>query len=451
MNRATWLQGRRMLKFRDVLSRWERRELSMMEAGELLGMSERQFRRYRERFEEEGEAGLIDRRLGKPSEKRIEAFEIDRMLELYRTVYRGWNVKHFYEHGVRDHKFSWGYTWTKTQLHTAGLVERAKRRGAHRRKRERKPCEGMMLHQDGSQHGWLAGQAPLDLIVTMDDATSTIYSAFLVEEEGTTSTLCGLLEVFVVHGLPCALYTDRGSHYFHTDKAGEAVDKNRPTQVGRALDRLGIEHIPAYSPEARGRSERMFGTLQDRLVKELEHAGVRDIAAANQWIREVYLPRHNGRFAKPPAVAEKAFVAADPELLSETLCIEEERVVGRDNTVAYEGLRLQLPESSVRAHYVKARVKVREYPDGRLAVFHGPRCLCRYDQQGHQIAAPTRQSLAPCSTPSRRGLEAPAPTARTTRRPALTASRHEADGAPWVGTKKRASKSNKETRLGAAP
>jgi transposase len=450
MNRATWLQGRRMQKFRDVLSRWERRELSLMEAGELLGMSERQFRRYRERFEEEGEAGLIDRRLGKPSPRRIAAAEIDRLLELYRTVYRGWNVKHFHEHLVRDHKFSWGYTWTKTQLHAASLVERAQRRGAHRRKRERKPCEGMMLHQDGSRHGWLEGQAPLDLIVTMDDATSTIYSAFLVEEEGTASTFRGLLEVFVTHGLPCSLYTDRGSHYFHTDKAGEAVDKDRLTQVGRALDRLGIEHIPAYSPEARGRSERMFGTLQDRLVKELKQAGISDIAQANRWIREVYLPQHNARFAKPAALAEKAFVAADPALLHETLCCEEDRVVGRDNTVSYDGLKLQLPESSVRAHYVKARVKVREYSDGSLAVFHGPRCLCRYDADGRPLAAPTPPSLAPCSPPSRRGLETPELAAPPARRPALTAARHGAGGKPRVGTKKRAPRSNKETGAKAA-
>jgi hypothetical protein len=434
-----------MQKFRDVLSRWERRELSMMEAGELLGMSERQFRRYRDRFEEEGEAGLIDRRLGKRSAKRIEAAEVDRMLGLYRTVYRGWNVKHFYEHGARDHQFSWGYTWTKTQLHAAGLVERAKRRGAHRRKRERKPCEGMMLHQDGSPHSWLSGQASLDLIVTMDDATSLIYSAFLVEEEGTVSTLRGLLEVFVAHGLPCSLYTDRGSHYFYTAKAGEAVDKDHLTQAGRALDRLGIEHIPAYSPEARGRSERMFGTLQDRLVKELKHAGINDIERANRWIREVYLPQHNARFAKPAAVAEKAFVAADPNLLIETLCIEEERVVGRDNTVAYNGLRLQLPESQMRAHYVKARVKVRDYPAGTLAVFHGPRCLARYDAQGRQIAAPTATSLASCSPPSRHGLDTPEQAATTARRPALTAARHKAKDEPRVGMKKRASRSNKET------
>jgi hypothetical protein len=434
-----------MLKFRDVLSRWERRELSMMEAGELLGMSERQFRRYRDRFEEEGDAGLIDRRLGKISSKRIEEAERDRMLELYRTVYRHWNVKHFHEHGVRDHKFSWGYTWTKTQLHTAGLVERAKRRGAHRRKRERKPCEGMMLHQDGSRHAWLTGQPPLDLIVTMDDATSTIYSAFLVEEEGTASTFWGLLEVFTGHGLPCSLYTDRGSHYFYTDKAGEAVDKEHLTQVGHALDRLGIEHIPAYSPEARGRSERMFGTLQDRLVKELAHAGIRDIETANRWIREVYLPQHNARFARPAALPEKAFVAADPGLLAETLCSEGERVVGRDNTVAYRTLRLQLPESRMRAHYVKARVKVRDYPDGSLAVFHGPRCLARYDAQGRQIAAPTPHSLASCSPPSRRGLDRPVHAAPAPRRPALTAARHEATATLRVGTKKRAARSNKET------
>jgi Winged helix-turn helix len=451
MNRATWLQDRRMLKFRDVLSRWERRELSMLEAGELLGMSERQFRRYRDRFEEEGEAGLLDRRLGKPSPKRIGAAEIGRMLQLYRTVYRGWNVRHFHEHGSRDHKFAWGYTWTKTQLHAAGLVERAKRRGAHRRKRERKPCEGMMLHQDGSRHSWLAGQPPLDLIVTMDDATSMIYSAFLVEEEGTASTFAALLDVFTAQGLPCSLYTDRGSHYFYTDKAGEAVDKDCLTQVGRALDRLGIEHIPAYSPEARGRSERMFATLQDRLVKEFEHAAIHDAETANRWLREVYLPAHNARFAKSAALAEKAFVAADPALLRETLCVEEERVVARDNTVAYQGLKLQVPESRMRAHYVKARVKVREYPNGSLAVFHGPRCIGRYEASGRQIIDPTPASLAPCSPPSRRGLETVVSAAAAARRPALTAARHEAHADTRVGTKKRAAKSNKETKRQAAP
>ena len=208
MNRTAWLQDRRMQKFLDVLSRWEAGELSMMEAGELLGMSERQFRRYRDRYEEDGLAGLVDRRLGKPSPKRVPAAAAALMLELYGGMYRGWNVKHFHEHLVCDHGFRWGYTWVKTQLHTAGLVERAKRRGAHRRKRERKPFEGMMLHQDGSRAAWLVDRAPLDLIVTMDDATSTVYSAFLIEEEGTASTFRACLEVFAAHGLPSSFTVD---------------------------------------------------------------------------------------------------------------------------------------------------------------------------------------------------------------------------------------------------
>ena len=375
-----------MQKFRDVLSRWEAGGLSMMEAGELLGVSERQFRRYRDRYEEGGLEGLADGRLGTPSPKRVPLADARLMLELYGGAYRGWNVKHFHEHLVRDHGFQWGYTWVKTQLHTAGLVERAKRRGAHRRKRERKPWEGMMLHQDGSQAAWLAGRPQLDLIVTMDDATSTIYSAFLIAEEGTASTLRALLDVFTAHGLPSSLYTDRGSHYFYTPKADGPVDKDRLTQVGRALKHLGIEHIAAYSPEARGRSERMFGTLQDRLIKELAKAGIREVDVANAWIRDIYLPGHNARFAKPAAFEENAFVAADPALLAETLCIEEERVVARDNTVGYGGLHLQLPQSRARAHYVKARVKLREYPDGTLAVFHGPRLLARYDAEGQAVA-----------------------------------------------------------------
>lgn len=386
MNRTTWLQDRRMAKFVDVLSRWQSKQLSAAEAGEILGMSERTFRRFRQRYEEEGEAGLTDRRVGKASVKRVPVDRIEWMLELYQSQYRGWNVKHFHEHLVKRFNFNWGYSWTKHQLQVSGLIERAPRRGAHRRKRPRKPCEGMMLHQDGSRHAWLTSEPPLDLIVTLDDATSKIYSIFLIEEEGTVSTFQALLEVFIAQGLPCSLYTDRGSHYFLTPKVGGVVDKTQLTQVGRALDRLGIEHIPAYSPEARGRSERMFATLQDRLPKELEFAGIAGIEAANRFIREVYLPEHNALFAKPAEIAQSAFVpVADPVLIIEALCIEEDRTVSRDNTVGYQRLRLQLPPSPVRPHYVKAHVKVRQYPDATLAVFHGPRLLARYTKEGNLI------------------------------------------------------------------
>ena len=375
-----------MAKFVDVLSRWQSKQLSAAEAGEILGMSERTFRRFRQRYEEEGEAGLTDRRVGKASVKRVPVDRIEWMLELYQSQYRGWNVKHFHEHLVKRFNFNWGYSWTKHQLQVSGLIERAPRRGAHRRKRPRKPCEGMMLHQDGSRHAWLTSEPPLDLIVTLDDATSKIYSIFLIEEEGTVSTFQALLEVFIAQGLPCSLYTDRGSHYFLTPKVGGVVDKTQLTQVGRALDRLGIEHIPAYSPEARGRSERMFATLQDRLPKELELAGIAGIEAANRFICEVYLPEHNALFAKPAEIAQSAFVpVADPVLIIEALCIEEDRTVSRDNTVGYQRLRLQLPPSPVRPHYVKAHVKVRQYPDATLAVFHGPRLLARYTKEGNLI------------------------------------------------------------------
>jgi transposase len=393
MNRTTWLQDRRMEKFEDVLGRYERRELSGSEAGELLGCSERQFRRWRRRYEEEGVDGLVDRRLGKASARRVPVDRIAWLLEEYRTRHVGWTVKHFHEHVRARHGFGPGYTWTKTRLHEAGLVAPAKRRGAHRRRRPRKPCVGMMVHQDGSRFAWLAGQPELDLIVTLDDATSTIYSAFLVEEEGTASSLRALVEVFAAEGLPASLYTDRGSHYFHTPEAGGAVDKSRLTQVGRALMRLGVEHIAAYSPEARGRSERMFGTLQDRLPKELALAGVTTIEAANRFIREVYLPAHNARFAVAPELSESAFVAvSDTSALAEILCVEEERIVARDNTVGFGRLRLQLPPSPSRHHFVKARVRVRRYPDGTLAVAHGPRVIARYDQDG-TLLDPARPAL----------------------------------------------------------
>jgi transposase len=300
MRRTEALQGVRMAMFLNILNRWESAELNQEEAAELLGVTERTLRRWTRRYEEEGEAGLLDRRLGKASGRRVPADRAEEVERLYRERYQGFTVKHFHEHLVRDHGFGWGYTWTKLHLQWAGVVAKAPRKGAHRRKRERRPGPGMMLHQDGSRHAWLEGEAPLDLIVTLDDATGAIHSAFLIEEEGTASTFRALKEVFSEQGLPMSLYTDRGAHYFRTTKAGE-IDRSHLTQVGRALEQLGVEHIGAFSPQARGRSERAFQTLQDRLVKELRLAGIARIEAANAFIREVYLPAHNARFAVDPA------------------------------------------------------------------------------------------------------------------------------------------------------
>jgi transposase len=381
MRRTEALRGVRMAVFLNLLRRWESAELNQAEAAELLGVSERTFRRWTRAYEEEGEAGLVDRRLGKASGRRVPADRAEEVERLYRERYQGFTVKPFHEHLVRDHGFGWGYTWLKLHLQWAGVAPKAPRKGAHRRKRERRPLPGMMLHQDGSRHAWLEGQAPLDLIVTLDDATGAIYSAFLVEEEGTASTFRALKEVFGRHGLPMSLYTDRGSHYFRTTKAG-AIDRSCPTQVGRALAQLGVEQIGAFSPQARGRSERAFGTLQDRLVKEFKLAGIADIEAANAFLREVYLPAHNARFAVDPAGEGSAFTPIPGVDLDEILCVEEERQVGQDNCVSYRTLKLQIPETPMRPHFVKARVKVHVYPDGSHALFHGPRCIGRYDQKG---------------------------------------------------------------------
>jgi transposase len=368
-----------MLKLRDVLSRWEADGLSQLEAAELLGMHERTFRRWARRFEADGEEGLLDRRLGRRSGRSVPDRTAEWVEALYRERYAGFTAKHFHEQLVSRHAFSWGYSWTRGFLQGRGLIAKAPRRGAHRRKRPRRPMVGMMLHQDASKHAWLAGLGALDLVVTLDDATSTIYSAFLVEEEGTFSTFRALAETIAAKGLFCSLYTDRGSHYFLTPEAGGKVAKDRSTQVGRALAQLGIEHIAAYSPEARGRSERMFRTLQDRLPKELALAGITgDIEAANRFLAEVYLPQHNARFAIDPAEAGSAFVPVAQAQWRDLLCIQEERTVAPDNTVAWLGRRLQIPPHPARAHFVRAKVRVHHYPDGQLAIFHGPLCLIRW-------------------------------------------------------------------------
>lgn len=318
-----------------------------------------------------------------PSPRRASVAEIERMLGLYRDIYRGFTVKHFHEHLGRQHGYTLGYTVTKLHLHRSGLVTPARTRSAHRKKRPRRPMVGMMSHQDASTHAWLPGEVGKhDLVVTMDDATSAIYSAFLVDQEGTASSLRGVRDVVAKHGLFCSLYTDRGSHYFETPVAGARVSKTVLTQFGRALKQLGIEHIAAYSPQARGRSERVFSTLQDRLPKELALARIGTVEAANAWLHDVYIPEHNKRFAIEAEQAGSAFAIDKDGVWRETLCVQEERRVGHDNTAKWRRSILQLPPSRLRPHFVKTTVRVHEYPDGRLAVFWGPHRLADYEAHG---------------------------------------------------------------------
>ena len=388
MRRTRMLWEVFVMRFEDVVDRFTKRRLTAEEAGELLGMSGRQFRRLHLRYAQDGAEGLKDRRLGKPSTRRADAGELARACTLFRERYFDHTAKHAHEQFQRHHGYRLSYTVTRLALQAAGLVKKAKRRSAHRKKRPRRPLPGMLLFQDGSRHRWLVGLDRLyDLVVTLDDATSRIYSAILVEEEGTQSSFLGLHETIAAQGLFGAFYTDRGSHYFHTPKAGGRVDKSKLTQVGRALSQLGITHIAAYSPEARGRMERVFGTLQARLPAELRVAGITTLEAANRFLREHFIADHNARFAVPAAEPGSAFVAYAGLPLGEVLCIQAPREVGRDNCVVWAGKSLQIPPQSHRHHYVKATVRVHEYPDASLAIFDGPRLLARYDQTGALVHA----------------------------------------------------------------
>ena len=448
MGTASIHEGVRRMRFESLLGRQERREITQEEAAEILGVTVRTFQRWAERFADEGEAGLADQRLGTPSPKRACAKEIARMLGLFRGSYADFTVKHFHEQLVKRHNYKLGYTVTKVHLQRAGLVRPAPVRSAHRKKRPRRPMTGMMLHQDGSRHAWLEGQAPLDLIVTLDDATGDTYSMFLIGEEGTASTFLGLREVVGKRGLFCSLYTDRGSHYFYTPVAGGKVSKTELTQVGRALSQLGIEHIAAYSPQARGRSERAFRTLQDRVPKELRLAGITTVEAANVWLRETYMAEYNMQFGIEALDPVSAFLPDAANVWRETLCIQEDRVVGNDNTIAWNGQRLQIPASRLRPHFVKATVRVHEYPDATVSVFLGPHRLGTYTADGAEIlSAPAASSLTACSEPSR-----PSPTGGRQERPALTAPARAVDVDTRVGTKKRASSRTKKlTRQDGSP
>jgi hypothetical protein len=368
------------MRFEEALSIWTERRVGQEEAALMLGVCSRTFRRYLDRYHEGGLEALQDKRLVLASARRAPVDEVMALLEGYRTRHSGWNVKHFYSWYRRDGGRR-SYTWVKNKLQAAQLVSKAPKRGAHRRRRERAAMAGMMIHQDGSTHEWVPNKE-WDLIVTMDDANSEHYSMFFIDEEGTTSTFQGLKEVIGTHGLFCSLYTDRGSHYWHTSEAGGKVDKEHLTQVGRAMHQLGIEMIAAYSPEARGRSERAFRTHQDRLVKELATAGITTMEAANHYLKTVYMPAFNAEFMEPAREPGTCFVPVVVGQVEEILCEQYERTVGRDNCVIFESCVLQIPADRLRCNYVKAPVRVHRYPDRTMAIFHGPRKLATYHPDG---------------------------------------------------------------------
>lgn len=372
----------RAMKVQEVILRAMARKITWFQAAEIIGISDRQMRRWRERYEEHGYDGLMDRRRGVPSSKRVPLAQVEQVLGLYRDRYFDLNVRHFHEKLAEEHQIVLSYTWVKQALQGAGLVKRAPKRGVHRKRRERRPLPGMMLHIDGSRHHWFQDERWYDLIVILDDATSAIYYAQLVEEESTMTVMAGLRAVIERQGLFCALYSDRGSHFWLTPKAGGKVDAHRLTQVGRALRELGVQMIPAYSPQARGRSERSFGTWQGRLPQELRLRGITTLAAANSFLAEHYVAEFNRRFQVPAAQRGTAFVACPRKNLDLVFSLQFERAVNKDNTVSFQNLALQIEPVRWRGTLAGCTVTVHQHLDGTLTLTHGPHRLGHYTAQG---------------------------------------------------------------------
>ena len=369
------------MRFEEAYEGWTQGRLTQAEAALLLGQCERSFRRHIERYQADGLDGLLDRRLSQVSKRRAGAAEVDHVVALYKSGFAGWNVAHFHSKYTAEAGGTRSYSWIKSVLQGAGVIKASKRRGKHRIKRERAPLPGMLVHQDASTHRWVP-QEVWDLVVTLDDATGEHTSMFFCHQEGTASSFHGIGQTIARYGLFASLYSDRGSHYFTTPQAGGKVDKVNLTEVGRALKQLGIAHIAAYSPEARGRSERAFQTHQGRLPQELARAGITDMAGANRYLEQVYRPGHNREFAVPSTLTGTAFVPFLSGSLPDILCEQHERTVGNDNCVSFAGLSLQIPTDELRYHYVRTTVRVHRYVDATLAIFHGPRKLAAFDAKG---------------------------------------------------------------------
>jgi transposase len=375
----------RAMKVQEVILRALAKRITWGQAAEIIGISDRSMRRWRERYAEHGYDGLFDRRRGKPSPKRVALEKAEEVLRLYQEKYADLNVRHFHEKLGEEHGIKLSYTWVKLALQGAGLVKKGRKRGVHRKRRPRRPLPGMLLHLDGSEHRWFQDNRWYDLIEVLDDATSETYYAQWVEEESTRTVRAALKEVIERQGRFCALYSDRASHFFQTPQAGGPVDRQRLTQVGRALQELGIEMIPAYSPQARGRSERRFGTWQGRLPQELRLAGISGVEEANRFLRDRYIPEMNRRFGVAAAEKGQAFIPVRGSDLDRIFSVQTERVVAKDNTVRLDNCVRQIERTPWRGTLAGCRVTLCEHLDGRLSIVYGPHVVGRYTAQGDPL------------------------------------------------------------------
>ena len=367
------------MKVQEVILRAMAGKLKWWEAAEIIGISDRTMRRWRERYEEDGYSGLYDYRKRQPSPKRIAVKTLETVLQLYRENYFDFNVRHFHEKLREEHQIELRYTWVKLALQGAGLVKKRRRRGTHRRRRPRRPLPGMLLHIDASKHAWLGEGRYYDLVTILDDATSEIYYARLVKEEGTRTLMPAVRQVVESKGIFCALYSDRASHFFVTPKAGGKVDPSRVTQFGRALQELGIQMIPAYSPQARGRMERNYRTWQGRFPQELRVRKIDSVEAANRFLSEEYIAAFNQRFRVPAAETGSAFVRTRRKDLDWVFALQHRRTVNQDNTITLDNRTLQIESNRWRDTLAGCKVTVYEFLDGNLAVRYGPHEVARFE------------------------------------------------------------------------
>src|SRR5450755_2850535 len=382
----------RTMKVQEVILRAMAKKITWWQAAEIIGISDRQMRRWHERYEEFGLRGLFDRRQGKPSPKKVPLAVVEKVLGLYREKYFDLNVRHFHEKLQEEHQVEISYSWVKGLLQGAGMGAKGRKRGVHRQQRPRRPLPGMLLHIDGSEHRWFQDERWYDLLVIMDDANSEIYYAQLVEEEATVPVLAGLKEVVEHKGVFCALYSDRARHFWLTAKAGEAVDHDRLTQVGRALRELGVRMIPAYSPQARGRSERSFGTWQGRLPQELRLRGIGTVEQANIFLEQEYTAEFNQRFQVRALQAGSAFLRCQRKDLDVLFSVQQERVVSRDNTVVVGGKTLQIEPTRWRGTLAGCSVTVCEHLDQSWSIRYGPHVVGRYNAKGWPCLSEPKQN-----------------------------------------------------------